>query len=120
MNATVSFSGLDVWQLGRLIRAAERAGGLPAPVVRLGGEVDLWLTDNGCNRIQVIKAIREATGLGLKEAKDLTECGPVAVVKNVPPVDVKRLRGMFESAGAVVEFRDVSGIVADGGGKAGG
>lgn len=105
MRATVTFTGLDTWQMGRLLRAVERVGGVPEPDIKLSDTFDLWLTGNGENRIQVIKAIREITGLGLKEAKDMTEALPAAVARGLSADDAKRHRDTMITAGASVEVK---------------
>lgn len=68
-------------------------------------EFDVYLTEIGPNKIQVIKAVREVTTLGLREAKTLVESAPVAVKEGLPKEDAESLKSTLETAGAVVEIR---------------
>ena len=63
------------------------------------------LQDIGANKISVIKAVRELTPLGLKEAKDLVESAPVAIKENVPKEEAEEAKTKLESAGAKVELK---------------
>lgn len=63
------------------------------------------LKDAGAAKIQVIKALREITGLGLKEAKDLTDKAPVNVKEGVKKVDADEMKAKLEEAGAAVELK---------------
>ena len=67
-------------------------------------EFDVVLTDAGPNKINVIKAVREITGLGLKEAKDLTEAGG-KVKEGISKADAEAMKKKFEEAGAKVELK---------------
>ena len=68
-------------------------------------EFDAVLTDVGANKILVIKAVRELTGLGLKEAKDLVDAAPKAVREGVTKEDAEAVREKLAEAGATVEVR---------------
>jgi len=68
-------------------------------------EFDVVLTDVGANKIQVIKAVREATGLGLKEAKALVDGAPSTVKEAVPTADAEALKAALAEAGATVELK---------------
>ena len=68
-------------------------------------EFDVMLTDFGANKINVIKAVRGLTTLGLKEAKDLVESAPVAVKEATGKDDAEAARGALEEAGATVELK---------------
>lgn len=83
-----------------------------APVVGDGAaaaeeqtEFDVMLTDFGANKINVIKAVRELTSLGLKEAKDLVEAAPTAVKEAVAKEDADTAKEKLEEAGATVEVK---------------
>ena len=67
-------------------------------------EFDVVLTDCGANKINVIKVVREITGLGLKEAKDLTEAGG-KIKEGVSKADAEALKKKFEDAGAKAELK---------------
>ena len=68
-------------------------------------EFDVVLADAGSNKIAVIKAVREMTGLGLKEAKDLVEGAPKAVKEQLPKADAEEAKKKLEAAGAKVELK---------------
>lgn len=68
-------------------------------------EFDVYLTDIGPNKIQVIKAVREVTTLGLREAKDLVEGVPAAVKEGLPKEEAESVKSALEAAGGVVEIR---------------
>ena len=68
-------------------------------------EFDVVLAEIGSNKIAVIKAVREITGLGLKEAKDLVEGAPKAVKEGVAKADAEELKKKLEAAGAKVELK---------------
>ena len=63
------------------------------------------LADAGANKVSVIKAVREITGLGLKEAKDLVEAAPKAVKEGLPKADAEAAKKKLEEAGAKVELK---------------
>jgi large subunit ribosomal protein L7/L12 len=68
-------------------------------------EFDVILTNAGAQKIQVIKAVRALTSLGLKEAKDLVEGAPKAIKEGVPKDEVEKIRKAIEDAGGTVEVR---------------
>jgi large subunit ribosomal protein L7/L12 len=76
-----------------------------APVVEEKTEFDVVLASAGANKIQVIKAIREITGLGLKEAKDLVEAAPKTVKEQVSKADAEEMKKKLTEAGATVELK---------------
>ena len=68
-------------------------------------EFNVVLTAAGDKKINVIKAVREITGLGLKEAKDLVEAAPKSVKEGVPKADAEKLKAKLEAEGAKVELK---------------
>lgn len=84
--------------------AAPAAGGAAAAAEEKT-EFDVVLADVGSNKIAVIKAVRELTGLGLKEAKDLVEGAPKAVKEAMPKADAEEAKKKLEAAGAKVELK---------------
>ena len=68
-------------------------------------EFDVILADGGASKINVIKAVREATGLGLKEAKDLVDGAPKPVKEGISKADAEALKKKLEEAGAKVELK---------------
>jgi large subunit ribosomal protein L7/L12 len=86
--------------------AAPAAGGAaPAAAEEEQTEFDVMLTEIGANKIQVIKAVRELTSLGLKEAKDLVDSAPKAVKTAVAKDEAEAARAKLEEAGAKVEVK---------------
>ncbi len=85
--------------------AAAAAPGAAAPVVEEKTEFDVVLTGFGANKIQVIKVVRELTGLGLKEAKDLVEGAPKEVKGGVPKAEAEEIKKKLVDAGATVELK---------------
>ena len=87
--------------------AAAPAGGAgaAAPEVEEKDEFDVILTGAGAQKIQVIKAVRELTSLGLKEAKDLVEGAPKVVKEGVSKDEAAQIKKKFEEAGAKVEIK---------------
>ena len=81
------------------------AGGGAAAPAEEKTEFDVILTDIGGNKINVIKAVREVTSLGLKEAKDLVEAAPKAIKEGVPKDEAAAIKKKFEEAGAKVEIK---------------
>ncbi len=80
-------------------------GAGPAAPVEEQTEFNAVLTDVGPNKILVIKAVRELTGLGLKEAKDLVDAAPKAVKEGVTREDAEQVREKLAETGATVEVR---------------
>ena len=85
------------------VAAAPAEGG--AAAVEEKTEFDVVLTDVGANKIQVIKAVREATGLGLKEAKEIVDGAPSTIKEAVPAADAEALKEALAAAGATVELK---------------
>ena len=114
-----AIGNLTVLELSELVKAAEEKFGVSAaaPVAvaaaapAAGGaaaeksEFDVVLKDAGASKINVIKAVREATGLGLKEAKALVDGAPAPVKEGVSKADAEDLKGKLEAAGATVELK---------------
>jgi len=114
-------SNLPVIQIAELIKDLENKWGVkaaPAAVAMAAGpaaeaapaaaeqtEFDVVLAAAGANKIQVIKAIREITGLGLKEAKDLVEAAPKTVKEQVSKADAEEMKKKLVEAGATVELK---------------
>ena len=86
------------------VSAAPSAAAEAAPVEEQT-EFTVVLTAIGDNKINVIKAVRKITGLGLKEAKDLVDAAPKAVREAVPREEADQVKGKLEEAGASVEIR---------------
>ena len=78
--------------------AAEAAGEAPS-------EVNVILASAGANKIPVLKLVREITGLGLKEAKDLVDGAPKPLKEGVKPEEAKEIKAKLEEAGATVEIK---------------
>lgn len=114
-------SNLPVIQIAELVKELETKWGVSAaPVVMAGGgggaaapaeaveektEFDVILADGGANKIQVIKAVREITSLGLKEAKDLVEGAPKSIKEGVSKEESEDIKKKLEAAGAKVEVK---------------
>ena len=84
--------------------AAPAAGGAVAGAAEEKSSFDVVLKEAGPNKIQVIKVVRDATGLGLKEAKDLVDGAPKTVKEGVSKEEAEELKAKFEEAGATVEL----------------
>jgi len=85
--------------------AAAAAPGAAAAVVEEKTEFDVILTGFGANKIQVIKVVRELTGLGLKEAKDLVEGVPKPVKEAIAKKDAEGMKKKIEDAGGTAEIK---------------
>ncbi len=87
--------------------AAPAAAGAPAaaPAVEEQTEFDVILAEAGANKIQVIKVVREITGLGLKEAKDLVDGAPKPVKEKVGKEEAESIRAKLAEVGAKVEVK---------------
>ena len=83
---------------------APAAGGAAAPVEEEKTEFNVVLKDFGANKINVIKAVREVTTLGLKEAKDLVEAAPTNVKEGVDKAEAEAIRAKLVDAGATVDL----------------
>ena len=80
--------------------AAAGAAAAAAPVAEVQTEFTVTLNEFGANKVGVIKVIREITGLGLKEAKDLVEGAPSTVKEGIPKADAETIKTKLETAGA--------------------
>ena len=89
------------------VTAAAPAAAAPAAVAPVEEKTDftIFLAATGDKKINVIKAVRVITGLGLKEAKDLVEAAPKEVKKGVPKKDAEEAKKKLEAAGAKVELK---------------
>ncbi|QJR81415.1 50S ribosomal protein L7/L12 [Alteromonas pelagimontana] len=111
---------MPVMELVELIEAAEEkfnvsaaaavavagpAAGGEAAAVEEQTEFDVVMTSFGANKVAVIKAVRAATGLGLKEAKELVESAPKAIKEGVAKEEAEALKKELEEAGAAVEVK---------------
>ncbi len=85
--------------------AAAGAAAAPAEAAEEQTEFDLMLTAQGDKKIQVIKAVREITSLGLKEAKDLVESAPAAILEGVSKDDAEGAKAKLEAAGGTAELK---------------
>ena len=95
--------GLEAASGGMMMAAAPAAGGGAA--VEEPTEFNVILLEAGANKIQVIKEVRAATGLGLKEAKDLVDGAPKTVKEALPKADAEELKKKLETAGGKVEIK---------------
>ncbi len=86
------------------VATAPAAGGA-APAAEEKTEFDVILKDVGADKIKVIKVVREATGLGLKEAKDLVDGAPKTIKENVSKDDAAAIEAKFKEVGATVEIK---------------
>lgn len=108
---------LSVIELADLVKAIEEkfgvsaaaaavavAGGAGAAVVEEQTEFTVVLKEVGPNKIQVIKVVKEATGLGLKEAKDMVDGAPANIKENIAKEDAEALKASLVEAGAVIDL----------------
>lgn len=114
-----AIESMTVLELSELVKALEDKFGVSAaaPVAVAAApaagaeaaaektEFDVILTAAGSSKIQVIKAVREVTGLGLKEAKELVDGAPKAVKEKISKADAEALKEKLEAAGASVEVK---------------
>jgi len=115
-----TISNMSVMDVVDLISAMEEKFGVSAaaPVAVAAGpaaggeaaaeeqtEFDVMLTSFGASKVPVIKAVREITGLGLKEAKDLVESAPAAIKEGVEQAEADELKKKLEEVGATVEIK---------------
>jgi large subunit ribosomal protein L7/L12 len=87
------------------VAAAAAPGAAAAAPAEVKDEFSVVLAAAGDKKINVIKAVREITGLGLKEAKDLVEAAPKSVKDGVPKADAEKLKAKLEAEGAKVELK---------------
>ena len=112
-----SIDALSVAELAELVKGIEEtygvsAAAVAAPAAGAGAAAaeekssfNVVLKEAGANKIQVIKVVRDATGLGLKEAKDLVDGAPKTVKENVSKDDAEALKAKFAEVGATVELQ---------------
>jgi large subunit ribosomal protein L7/L12 len=116
-----ALDSMTVMELNDLVKAIEEkfgvsAAAMAAPAAAGGGgggaaaaeektEFSVVLTEAGANKVSVIKAVREITGLGLKEAKDLVDGAPKPVKEGVAKADAEAAKKKLEEAGAKVELK---------------
>ena len=87
------------------VAVAAPAAGAAAPAAEEKTEFNVMLLEAGANKVNVIKAVRELTGLGLKEAKDLVEGAPKSVKEGVNKADADKIKAQLEAAGAKVDLK---------------
>ncbi len=97
--------GLEAAAGGVMMAAGPAAGASAAEAVEEPTEFNVILVDAGAEKIKVIKEVRTATGLGLKEAKDLVEGAPKTVKEAISRDDAEDLKKKLEAAGAKVEIK---------------
>lgn len=95
--------GIEPAAGGAVIMAAGDGGGAAAVVEQ--SEFTVMLENSGATKINVIKVVREATGLGLKEAKDLVDAAPKAIKENLSKEDAEKLKAALEAAGGKVVLK---------------
>ncbi|MFM9926115.1 50S ribosomal protein L7/L12 [Variovorax sp. H27-G14] len=113
-----ALDSMTVLELNELVKAIEEkfgvsaaamagpaSAGPAAAVAEEQTEFNVMLTEVGANKVSVIKAVREITGLGLKEAKDLVEAAPKAVKEALSKADAEAAKKKLEEAGAKVELK---------------
>lgn len=118
LNFIEEIKKLTVLELNELVRAIEEEFGVSAaapvavagpasagPVVEEKTEFDVVLANAGAGKIKVIKVVRELTGLGLKEAKDLVDGAPQTVKAGVSKEESEKMKAALEAEGATVEVK---------------
>ena len=114
-----ALDGMTVLELNELVKAIEEkfgvsAAAMAAPAAGGGGaaaaveeqtEFNVMLLEAGANKVSVIKAVREITGLGLKEAKDVVDGAPKAVKEAIAKADAEAAKKKLEDAGAKAELK---------------
>jgi large subunit ribosomal protein L7/L12 len=113
-----ALDSMTVLELNELVKAIEEkfgvsAAAMAAPAAAAGGaaaaeektEFNVMLMEAGANKVSVIKAVREITGLGLKEAKDMVDGAPKAVKEGASKADAEAAKKKLEEAGAKVELK---------------
>lgn len=119
-NIIEAIKEMSVLELNDLVKAIEEEFGVTAaaPVAAAGGadsgaqeeeeeqtEFDVVLESAGDSKIKVVKAVREATGLGLKEAKEVVDNAPKSVKEGISKEEADELKGQLEEAGAGIEIK---------------
>ena len=120
INAIIeAIKGLTILELNDLVKAVEEefgvsaaapvgvavAGGAAAPAAEEKTEFDVILTAAGASKLNVIKVVREITGLGLKDAKDLVEGAPKPIKEGATKEEAEAVKKQLEEAGASVELK---------------
>ena len=116
LNAIAEMSVMDIVELisdmeekfgvtAAVAAAAPAAAGPAAAAAEEKDEFDVVLASFGEKKVAVIKAVREATGLGLKEAKDLVESAPAPIKEGVNKAEAEELKKKLEEAGATIELK---------------
>ena len=96
---------LSVLELNELVKACEEEFGVSAAAGEEKSDFNVELTDVGPNKVKVIKVVREATGLGLKEAKEVVDGAPKAVKTGVSKEEAEALKASLEAEGAKVTLK---------------
>ncbi len=117
-NIIEELKSLTILELADLVKKVEEEFGVSAAPVAVAGaaapvaaaaeektEFDVVLKEAGAKKLDVIKAVREITGLGLKDAKDLVEAAPKVVKEAAPKEMAESIKKQLEDAGAVVELK---------------
>ena len=118
-NILEEIKSLTIIELADLVKAVEEefgvsaaapvgvvaAAGAAAPAVEEKTEFDVILTSAGAKKLNVIKVVREITGLGLKDAKDMVEGAPKAVKEGVSKDEAEKVKAALTEAGATVEIK---------------
>ena len=118
-NMIEEIKTLTVLELNELVKALEEEFGVSAaaqvavvagaadaaPAAEEKTDASVIIKEVGANKMAVIKAVKEITGLGLKEAKEIVDAAPKAVKENVPYADAEAMKATLEAAGAVVELK---------------
>jgi len=121
VNIIEAIEKLNVVELSQLVKALEEKFGVSAApqimaVAQGGGgaaaagaeektTVDVILQNAGDAKVQVIKVVKDLTGLGLKEAKDLVDAAPKAIKQGIKPEEAEQIKKTLEEAGATVEIK---------------
>ncbi len=119
-NILEEIKSLTILELSDLVKAVEEefgvsaaapvgvvaaAGAAPAAAAEEKSEFDVILANFGAKKLDVIKVVRELTGLGLKDAKDLVEAAPKAIKEGVSKDEADKVKAQLEEAGATVEIK---------------
>ena len=118
-NMIEEIKTLTVLELNELVKALEEEFGVSAaaqvavvagaadaaPAAEEKTDASVIIKEVGANKMAVIKAVKEITGLGLKEPKEIVDAAPKAVKENVPYADAEAMKATLEAAGAVVELK---------------
>lgn len=118
-NMIEEIKTLTVLELNELVKALEEEFGVSAaaqvavvagaadaaPAAEEKTDASVIIKEVGANKMAVIKAVKEITGLGLKESKEIVDAAPKAIKENVPYADAEAMKATLEAAGAVVELK---------------